>query len=274
VHETLSEEVLFGWLTGWTASGRRGLLISYESFAPLLLTGLVGQLKQRRLVDPSLPSINLLLTSYGWHNAYTHGDPSLATALLATGDPAVHVYTPADPRRTAVALNDALHSVGRVNVVIAGKHTTRQHPVDTIDDERRQGLAIWPHLSDEAEPDLTLLCAGDLAAEVVGDALPFIRADHQCPVRVVNVHDMSEIGSPTLGRYVGEDSALLVATVGHGAAIWGLLAGRSSGPTEVIGWREPPHPMSQPDLARHAGLDTLGIRMAATDLLARRGRKL
>ena len=74
--------MLLGWLAGWTASGRRGVLVSYEAFAPLLLTGLVGYLKQRRLFDPTLPSINVLLTSYGWHNSYTHGDPSLITALL------------------------------------------------------------------------------------------------------------------------------------------------------------------------------------------------
>lgn len=66
VHEVLAEEVLLGWLAGWTASGRRGVLISYEAFAPLLLTGLIGHLKQRRLTDQVLPSINLLLTSYGW----------------------------------------------------------------------------------------------------------------------------------------------------------------------------------------------------------------
>ncbi|NIL64759.1 hypothetical protein HCB39_26690 [Salinispora arenicola] len=48
-HEVLAEEVLLGWVAGWTATGRRGVTISYEAFAPLLLTGLVGQLKQRRL---------------------------------------------------------------------------------------------------------------------------------------------------------------------------------------------------------------------------------
>jgi xylulose-5-phosphate/fructose-6-phosphate phosphoketolase len=67
--EVLAEEVLLEWLAGWTASGRRGLLISYEAFAPLLVPGLASILKQRRLAHcPVLPSMNVLLTSYGWHN--------------------------------------------------------------------------------------------------------------------------------------------------------------------------------------------------------------
>ncbi len=269
-HELLAEEVLLGWLAGWTASGRRGVLISYEAFAPLLLTGLIGHLKQRRLADPALPSMNLLLTSYGWHNAYTHGDPSLITALLATGDPAVRVFTSADTHRTAVAVEDALRSTGRVNIIIAGKHTRDLHPPDTMDEERTHGLAIWPHLSDDGEPDLTLVCAGDLPATVTRDAVERIRNRHQCRIRVVNVHDLAALAGPALDQYVGDHAFVLITTLGHPAAIWGLLAGRLHQPTRVIGWREPPRPMTQPELAAYAGLDIDGITNAATALLCGR----
>jgi len=267
VHEVLAEEVLLGWLAGWTANGRRGVLISYEAFATLLLTGMVGQLKQRRIVGSALPSINLLLTSYGWHNSYTHGDPSLVTALLGTGDLAVHVFTPADADRAALALDDALRSTGQVNVIIAGKHPTGSHPLDTIDEERRHGLAVWDHLSDPGEPDLTLVCSGDLAATVVSDAVGHIRDRHGCRVRVVNVHDLAALAGAALHRYVSEPSPTLVATIGHPAAIWGLLGGRLRN-VEVVGWREPPHPLSQNRLAAHAGLDVPGITRVAARLLA------
>jgi xylulose-5-phosphate/fructose-6-phosphate phosphoketolase len=270
VHEVLAEEVLLGWLAGWTASGRRGVLISYEAFAPLLLTGLVGHLKQRRLADSALPSINLFLTSYGWHNAYTHGDPTLVTALLGIGDPAVHVFTPADANRTALALDDALRSAGQFNVIIAGKHPTPLHPRDTIEHERRHGLAVWEHLSDPGEPHLTIVCAGDLAAAVVQDAVGCIRDRHRCRVRVVNVHDLAALAGPTLHSYVGENASVLVATLGHPAAIWGLLRGRVWS-MDVVGWREPPHPMPQDRLAANAGLDVAGITRAAATLLTSRG---
>ncbi len=271
VHEALAEEVLLGWLAGWTASGRRGVLISYEAFAPLMLAGLVGHLKQRRLTDPTPPSINLLLTSYGWHNVYTHGDPALVTALLGIGDPAVHVFTPADANRTALALDDALRSVGQLNVVIAGKHPAPLHPRDTIDHERQHGLAVWDHLSDLGEPHLTIVCAGDIPATAVRDAVGCIRDRYGCRVRVVNVHDLAALAGPALHRYVGENASVLVATLGHPAAIWGLLRGRVPS-LDVVGWREPPHPMRQDELAAHAGLDVAGMTRAAAALLTRSGR--
>lgn len=271
-HEVLAEEVLLGWVAGWTATGHRGLIISYEAFAPLLLTGLIGQLKQRRLIKHSLPSINLLLTSYGWHNVYSHGDPSLITALLGTGDTAVHVFTPADSDRVAVALDDALRSMGRVNVIVAGKHTTATYPGETVDEERHCGLAVWRHLSDPGEPDLTLVCAGDLAAAVVTDAVVRIRSHSGCRIRVVNVHDLTALTDPDLHHYIGTHAAVLIVTLGHPAAIWGLLGGRLHRDVDVIGWAEPSFPMSQERLAAHAGFDVAGVTSAAEALLAKRKR--
>lgn len=268
-HEALAEEVLLGWLAGWTASGQRGALISYEAFAPLLLTTLAGQLKQRRLADVKLPSINLLLTSYGWRNVYSHGDPSLVTALLGTLDPTVHIYTPADANRTALALDDALRSAGRINVIIAGKHPMPLHPMQTVAEERRDGLAIWPHLSDPGDPGLTLVCAGDLAAAAVRAAVSKVRQEHRCRVRVVNVHDLTALAGCEIHRYLGERTPVVVATIGHPAAIWGLLAGRL-GRVRVVGWREPPFPMSQEALAAYAGLDPVGIVQAAAVLMSGR----
>lgn len=279
VREVLAEEVLLGWLAGWTASGRQGVLVSYEAFAALLTAGLVAHLKQRRLAEAGAgrPSMNLLLTSYGWHNVYTHGDPSLVTALLATGDPAVRVYTPAGPSRAAVALEDALRSHGRVNIIVAGKHPTRLHPLQTLPQERSRGLAIWPHLSDEGEPDLTLVCAGDLPAAVTAEAVGEIRTRHRCRVRMVNVHDLTVLGDPQvwpagldddeLGHYFGAHAPLLIATLGHPAAVWGLLAGRLRRPVQVIGWREPPAPLGQRRLAAFCGLDRNCLVEAAAGLM-------
>lgn len=278
--EVLAEEVLLGWLKGWTASGRCGVIISYEAFAPLLTAGLVASLKQQRLAStPAMePSLNVLLTSYGWHNVYTHGDPSLPTALLAVEDPAVRMFTPADPRRTAAALDDALNSTGRVNVVLTGKHPTPAHPPDTLPEEQSSGLAIWPHLSDHGEPDLTIVTAGDLPAATASEAVPLIRQAHRCRVRVVNIHELTALGDPTwrpdgltgsgVGHYFGHHAAILFVTLGHAAAIWGLLGGRLDRPVEVIGWREPAAPMPPQQLAATASLNVPGLRHAADRLLS------
>jgi xylulose-5-phosphate/fructose-6-phosphate phosphoketolase len=284
VCEVLAEEVLLGWLSGWISSGRRGVLVSYEAFAPLLTSGIVSHLKHRRLAgDDDCPSLNLLLTSYGWHNVFTHGDPSLPTALLATEDPAVSVLVPADTRLAAAALDTALSSTGRVNVLIAGKHTELQLPYDTAEEELTRGLAIWPHLSDQEEPDLTIVVAGDLPAEVVTAAVPGIRDRLGCRIRVVGVLDLTVLGDPQrrpngltdteAGHYLGEHAAVLVVTLGHPAAVWGLLAGRLRRPVEVIGWREPSRPMPQDALAHELGLDVAGLLHAARRLTTGAGER-
>ncbi|MED7824701.1 phosphoketolase family protein [Streptomyces chiangmaiensis] len=278
-HELLAEEVLLEWLAGWTASGRRGLLVSYESFAPLLTSGLVGHIKQRRLDGArGLPSLNVLLTSYGWHNVHTHGDPSLATALLGLGAPAVHVLTPADPARTAAVLDEALDSVDRANLIITGKHSRTPHPEGYLAEEQSRGLAVWSHLSNDDEPDLTIVTAGDIPAAVATEAVDRIRVRHQCRIRVVNLLDLTVLGAPSVwprglnGReiehYLGAHAPVLILTLGHPAAVWGLLSGRLRRPVDVIGWQEPAGPMPQRDLARAMGMDVTGVERAADLLLA------
>ncbi|GAB7180428.1 hypothetical protein ATKI12_0259 [Kitasatospora sp. Ki12] len=280
VSEVLAEEVLLGWLSGWISSGRRGVLVSYEAFAPLMTAGIIGHLKHRRLTgDMAHPSLNLLLTSYGWHNVFTHGDPSLATALLATEDPAVRVLVPADTLRTAATLDTMLSSTGRVNVLVAGKHSELRIPPETVEEELARGLAIWPHLSAKEDPDLTIVVAGDLPAEAVKEAVPALRDRLGCRIRVVGVLDLTVLGDPQrwpkgltrdeVDQYLGERAAVLVAALGHPAAVWGLLAGRLRRPVEVIGWREPSGPMPQDALACELGLDTAGLLQAAGRLATR-----
>jgi xylulose-5-phosphate/fructose-6-phosphate phosphoketolase len=281
--EVLAEEVLLEWLAGWTASGRRGVLVSYEAFASLLVPGLISHMKQRRLPScPVLPSLNVLLTSYGWHNTYTHGDPSAATALLATGDPAVRVLTPADRARLAVTLHECLASAGRVNIIIAGKHGTTAFPAGAIEEEQRRGLAVWAHSSDAGEPDLTIVTAGDLPARAVAAGVRKFRGQAAARIRVVNVADLTVLGDPSAwprgltgteaARYLGTSAPVLIVTLGHPAAVWGLLQGRLGGRrVDVIGWREPCSPMPQAGLAQWAGMNSDAIATAAGRLLAPAG---
>ncbi|MFJ8165932.1 hypothetical protein ACIRBY_34145 [Streptomyces sp. NPDC096136] len=279
--EVLAEEVLGEQLAGFNAAGGRGVLISYEAFAPLLATGLVSLLKQQRMPGAApRPSFNLLLTSYGWHNTYTHGDPSLTTTLLALEDPTLRVLTPADPTRLAAILDDAFTSTGQLNVIVAGKHPLPNAPADTLREELSRGLAVWPHLSDVQLPVLTVVVCGDLPAAVAAEALPRIRAELGVAVRVVSVLDLTVLGAPDVWPaglaadeadvLFGEDAALLVVTLGHPAAIWSLLKARYARPVEVIGWREAEGPRPQQDLAAAAGMSAEGLLAAAGRLLKAR----
>ncbi|WP_411107285.1 hypothetical protein [Streptomyces sp. cmx-4-9] len=281
--EVLAEEVLGEQLAGFNAAGGRGVLISYEAFAPLLATGIVSLLKQQRMPGAApRPSWNLLLTSYGWHNTYTHGDPSLTTMLLALEDPAIRVLTPADPARLAAVLDDAFTSTGQLNVIVAGKHPLPAVPADTLREEVTRGTAVWPHLSDVQPAALTLVVCGDLPAAVTAEALPQIRAELGVAVRVVSVLDLTVLGDPAvwpaglpaseLDALLGEDAAVLVVTLGHPAAIWSLLKARIARPVEVIGWRETEGPRSQEDIAAAAGMTAEGLLAAAGRLLKARAR--
>jgi xylulose-5-phosphate/fructose-6-phosphate phosphoketolase len=231
-----------------------------------LLTSLAGLLKQRRLVAPVQPSINLLLTSYGWHNVYTHGDPSLITALQAGGDPTVRVYTPADCVRAGVALDDALRSTGRLNVILAGKHIPSTHPLATLADERHRGFAVWPHLGAADDIDLCLICVGDLpTACAPGVVAALDQQGHR--TRVIAIYEMTALASPELRESLAASAPILVVTLGHPAAIWGLFAGKVRQPTTVVGWREPPRPMTQRAFAEHTELTVEGLTSAALRLL-------
>lgn len=139
---------------------------------------------------------------------------------------------------------------------------------------------MWPHLSDEGEPDLVLVAAGDLPASLVSEAASLLRTDHSLRVRVVNVADLTVLGAPErwpagladddLREYVGEHAAVLVVTLGHPAAVWGLLSGRwADRPVEVIGWREPPEVFDQAAQAGFCGMTVAGVRSAALSLLTR-----
>jgi xylulose-5-phosphate/fructose-6-phosphate phosphoketolase len=179
-------------------------------------------------------------------------------------------------------LDESLGSVGRINVLIAGKHATVNHPTATISEEQTRGLAVWPHLSDGGEPALTVVVAGDLPAEVATASVPVTREKLGCRVRVVSILDLTVLGDPAvwprglvqpdLDRYFGQHAPVLVVTLGHPAAVWGLLGGRLRRPVEVIGWREPARPAPQTVLAHELGLDPAGLLRAAGRLVDRKRR--
>lgn len=131
---------------------------------------------------------------------------------------------------------------------------------------------MWPHLGAAAgEIDLNLVCVGDLPAAYAHEVAAVLDR-RGCRTRVIAVHEMSALASPALRDTLADQTPVLVATLGHPAAIWGLFAGQIRQPTTVIGWREPPHPMPQRELAEYAGLTVDGITSAALDLVDRRRR--
>lgn len=282
--EVLSEELCHAWAQGYTETGRHALVATYEAFAPITLSLIQQQLKHRAVRRHAglapLPSLVYLLTSLGWHNTLTHQNPSLASALLAGCDPTLHVLTPADPARTAAALTFALRKLDRCTLVVAGKHTHVHHPLETLEEELRHGIAIWPHLTHpgSGEPDLILASAGDLPAEALTTLAQQLRAERpDLRLRYVHVHDLTVLAEDStrplalapgaFTRHFGTKAPLVLATSGHPADIHALLGRRHPGPRlTVLGYRDPGHPVSQGRLRQLCGLDDAGLWQLATTL--------
>lgn len=280
--EVLNEELCHLWAQGLADTGRRAVVVSYEAFAPIV-TSLIGQhLLARRLAATAgrstLPSITYLLTSLGWNNTVSHANPALTDALLATDDPAVHVYTPADPARTAAALTVAVTAPGCTSLVVASKHPVTEHPLETLTTELTHGYAIWPHLSDQ-HPELVLVSAGDIAATELVAAAQLLRTTRpELRLRYVHVHDMTCLGNPRTWPMGIPNSLfdevfppaipMLAATTSHAAALHALLGPRGQHrPTVIRGWQPVAAPLGPEQLRQHAGLDAATLHDTALDLL-------
>lgn len=269
VTEVLNEPLLAAWLLGHCATGQPGVVITYEAFAPLMHTALTQHAKTLRLTAERhrWPSANAVVTSLGWRNCYTHGDPSLVTTLLGLADPAIRVYTPADPRRAAAQLDRLLADTGQINLLVVDKHGPAHGPADTINAELDHGWATW-HEPD-TPPQIVLVSVGDLAAA----QLTTIRAQLDVPARHVHVHEPAVLGDPgrwpqaiphqQWARVFPPELPMLVVTTGQPAALWPLLGPRGHRWLDIRGWREPTAPMPEAELLRWSGMDTPSLTSAA-----------
>lgn len=281
--EVLNEELCHAWAQGYQATGRRGLVLSYEAFASIIASLLAQQLLAHRLAAaagrPPTPSLVYLLTSLGWHNTITHANPGLIDIAIGTGDPAVHVYLPADAARTAAALTFAVRKLGRASLVIASKHPMPAHPHTTIADELRNGYARWPHIADDPDPDLVAVSIGDIAARELTQAAATVTAARPTTrLRYVHIHDLTSLGAPghrdaaipdaDFERLFPPRAAVLIATTCHPAAVHALLGERGTPRTVVVrGWTNPPRPMAHDELLHHTGIAAASLLDAAFALL-------
>jgi xylulose-5-phosphate/fructose-6-phosphate phosphoketolase len=284
VREILNEELCHLWLQGYLESGGTGLFITYEAFAPINTSLLHQYLKHRATARhagvPGVASMNYLLTSLSWTNTYTHQNPSLISSLLDIEDPAVRVYTPADPARVEAVLDLMLASVDRLNVMVADKYTHDRYPTDATAQEIRTGMATWPHLSDAGPPDLVLAAAGDVATRQAVAALAAIRSTRpRARVRFVQVAELTSLGDPRTRPHAlsdeafvsafGDNMPVLLLVPGYPSAVRGLLWPRLDAARRftVLGYCDPGRPMSPTALLHHCGVDTHSLVRTAARLI-------
>ncbi|NLO90697.1 MAG: phosphoketolase family protein [Elusimicrobia bacterium] len=205
VLEMLSEHQCQGWLEGYLLTGRHGLINSYEAFIHIV-DSMFNQHAKWLKVTQGLPwrrdiaSLNYLLASHVWRqdqNGFTHQDPGFIDHVVNKKSSVVRVYLPPDANCLLSVMDHCLRSRHYVNVVVAGKHPAPQWlDMESAVRHCSAGIGIWPWASNDrdADPDVVMVCAGDVptletlgAVSILRKRLPDLR------VRVVNVVDLMKL---------------------------------------------------------------------------------
>jgi xylulose-5-phosphate/fructose-6-phosphate phosphoketolase len=202
VMEVLSEHMCEGWLEGYLLTGRHGFFSCYEAFIHIV-DSMFNQhakwLKESSTVPWRRPiaSLNYLLTSHVWrqdHNGFSHQDPGFVDVVVNKKAGIVRVYFPPDANCLLSVADHCLRSRNYVNVIVAGKQPALQYlDMDAAIKHCTTGVGIWEWASndDGGEPDVVMVCCGDIptletlaAVDLLRKHLPDIR------IRVVNVVDL------------------------------------------------------------------------------------
>ncbi len=202
VMEVLSEHMCQGWLEGYLLTGRHGFFSCYEAFIHIV-DSMFNQhakwLKVTRHIPWRRPiaSLNYLLTSHVWrqdHNGFSHQDPGFIDHVVNKKAEIVRVYLPPDANTLLSITDHCLRSRHYVNVIVAGKHPALQYlDMEAAVKHCTIGVGIWEWASNDHddEPDVVMVCAGDIPTMETLAAVDILRQRFpDLKVRVVNVVDL------------------------------------------------------------------------------------
>ena len=205
VMEVLSEHLCEGWLEGYLLTGRHGLFNCYEAFVHIV-DSMFNQHAKWLKVSAKIPwrrpiaSLNYLLSSHVWrqdHNGFSHQDPGFIDHVVNKRAEFVRVYLPPDANCLLSVADHCLRSRHLVNVIVAGKQPALTYlPMEAAIEHCARGIGVWDWASTEGgtDPDVVLVCAGDVptletlaAADLLRQHFPDLR------MRFVNVVDLMRI---------------------------------------------------------------------------------
>lgn len=219
VIEMLSEHTLQGFLQGYLLTGRHGMFVTYEAFAPII-SSMVDQyakfLKQSFRVKFRTPiaSAIYVLSSLGWrqdHNGYSHQNPSFISGVLQKHGKFSQIHYPADANAMLVALEETMTKKDSIAVIVAGKRPLPQwQTIKEAKDQAKIGIGIWDWVGGKVEsknPDVVMASAGDYVTE---EAICAVRMCKkmvpELKIRYVNVSELTSLG---LGDYCSHDGNCL-----------------------------------------------------------------
>ncbi|HTU52145.1 MAG TPA: phosphoketolase family protein [Acidobacteriaceae bacterium] len=210
VMEMLSEHTLEGWFEGYVLTGRHGLFASYEAFVHVIdsmfnqhakwLEKCKTEVKWRAPIS----SINILITSLVWrqdHNGFTHQDPGFLDVVTNKSAAITRIYLPPDANCLLSVGDHCLRSTNYVNVIVADKQPHLQYlNIEEAVRHCTKGIGIWDWASNDqdAEPDVVMATAGDIATMESLAAVAILRERFPgLKIRFVNVVDLFKLEPDT-----------------------------------------------------------------------------
>jgi len=197
--EILSEHTCQGWLEGYLLTGRHGLFSCYEAFIHIV-DSMFNQHARWLKVSKEIPwrqpiaSLNYLLTSHVWrqdHNGFSHQDPGFIDHVVNKKADIIRVYLPPDVNTLLCITDKCLRSRDFINVIVAGKQPQPQWlDMDAAIKHCTAGIGIWEWASNDqgTEPDVVMVCAGDVPTLETLAAVDLLRQHvPDLKVRVINV---------------------------------------------------------------------------------------
>ena len=205
VMEVLSEHSCQGWLEGYLLTGRHGLFSCYEAFIHIVGSMFNQHAKWLKVCNEipwrrPIASLNYLLTSHVWrqdHNGFSHQDPGFIDHVVNKKADVIRVYLPPDANTLLSVADHCLRSRNYVNVIVAGKQPALQYlDMDAAIKHCTAGIGIWEWASNDrgSEPDVVMVCAGDVPTLETLAAVSLLR-EHvpALKVRVINVVNLMKL---------------------------------------------------------------------------------
>ncbi|MDR2077764.1 MAG: hypothetical protein LBP39_02235 [Rickettsiales bacterium] len=122
--EILNESVCLNMLNGYISSGGNGIFITYEAFAPLISSNIsqIYKFYRETAGNRMMKSLNIIITSLGWRNVYTHQNPDIISTFLSkTDNSIIRVHFPVDASRAVSILHEVIDSYGCINLICLSK---------------------------------------------------------------------------------------------------------------------------------------------------------
>jgi len=209
VMEILSEHTCQGWIEGYLLTGRHGLFSCYEAFIHIVDSMFNQHAKWLKVCNEipwrrPIASLNYLLTSHVWrqdHNGFSHQDPGFIDHVVNKKADVIRVYLPPDANTLLSVADHCLRSRNYVNVIVAGKQPSLQYlDMDAAIKHCTAGIGIWEWASNDrgSEPDVVMVCAGDVPTLETLAAVSLLRQHlPDLKVRVINVVNLMKLQPPS-----------------------------------------------------------------------------